>query len=92
MSQSNEKYKQWGINKREMHLHCCRYIINSYILIFYRNENSGIGGKRCTPQKPQFGLRWKMFELDGCEVTAKHVLHKKSNYIDTKNEAHAYSM
>ena len=33
-----------------------------------RNANGVITGKRTIPQKPQFGLRWKMFELDGCEV------------------------
>ena len=32
-----------------------------------RNDNNG-RKSGTNQQKPQFGLRWKMFELDGCEV------------------------
>ena len=28
-------------------------------------------GKSSVPESPQFGLRWKIFELDGCEGAGK---------------------
>ena len=32
------------------------------------------GGQVATPEPPQFGLKWKIFELDGCEGAGKACL------------------
>ena len=32
------------------------------------------GGQNTIPEPPQFGLRWKIFELDGCEGAGKACL------------------
>jgi tubulin polyglutamylase complex subunit 2 len=40
-------------------------------------NNSGMdknGGQSTIPEPPQFGLRWKIFELDGCEGAGKACL------------------
>ena len=32
------------------------------------------GAQNITPEPPQFGLRWKIFELDGCDGAGKACL------------------
>ena len=45
-----------------------------------RNDNNG-RKSGTNQQKPQFGLRWKMFELDGCEVGSESILRVMSVLI-----------